>query len=278
VLFGDADPGGRLPATFPQRDEDIPTAGDPEKYPGVAETVKYKEGVLVGYRWYDAKGIEPAYPFGAGMSYTKFAYSKLTVKGSKVSFKVRNTGSRAGSDVPQLYLGAPDSPPVEEPPKWLAGFKRVRLAAGKSKTVTISIRKRSRQYWDIESSSWTDLPKCLPVLIGASSRDIRLRSDLCAKTKPPKAKRCPAKRRLVFHVSGSFRGNVTRVVAFVNGKRVKRFRARRIERVVLRSPLKKKFTVRLVASMDTNRRFVTVYRFKGCKHVSTKRHFVRRPR
>jgi hypothetical protein len=112
------------------------------------------------------------------------------------------------------------------------------------------------------------------VLVGASSRDIRLRGDLCAKPKPPATKRCPAKRRLVFHVSGSFRGNVTRVVAYVNGKRAKRVSRRRIERVTLRSPLKRKFTVRLVATMDTHRRFVTTYRFKGCKHVSTKRHFV----
>ncbi len=74
VLFGDADPGGRLPATFPREEGDIPTAGDPEKYPGVAENVKYKEGVLVGYRWYDANRIAPAFPFGYGLSYTRFRY------------------------------------------------------------------------------------------------------------------------------------------------------------------------------------------------------------
>jgi beta-glucosidase len=273
VLFGDSEPGGRLPATFPQRDEDIPTAGDPEKYPGVAENVTYKEGLDVGYRWYDANGIEPAYPFGAGMSYTRFRYSKLKVRGAKVSFRVRNTGRRAGSDVPQLYLGAPAGSPVPVPPKWLAGFKRVRLQPGKARTVTISIRKRSRQYWQVDSSSWQDLPACLPVIVGASSRDIRLRGDLCPKL-PGSKGRCPARRRLVFHVSGSFRGNVTRVVAYVNGKRVKRVSRRRIERVTLRSPLKRRFAVRLVATMDTDRRFVTVYRFKGCKHVSTKRHFV----
>src|SRR5207248_5822061 len=92
VLFGDVAPGGRLPATFPQQEGDIPTAGDPEKYPGVAETVKYKEGVLVGYRWYDANGIVPAFPFGYGLSYASFAYRNLQVRpapgGASVSFDV----------------------------------------------------------------------------------------------------------------------------------------------------------------------------------------------
>src|SRR5439155_1521449 len=105
---GDAvDPGGRLPVTFPESDADIPTAGDPEKYPGVAENVYYKEGVLVGYRWYDANGIEPAFGFGHGLSYTDFAYSGLAVTadpsgGAAVDFEVDNVGPRPGSDVAQL--------------------------------------------------------------------------------------------------------------------------------------------------------------------------------
>ena len=78
VLFGD-DPGGRLPVTFPRREADLPTAGDLEAYPGVAEMVRYKEGVLVGHRWYDAKGIEPAFAFGHGLSYTSFSYRDLKI-------------------------------------------------------------------------------------------------------------------------------------------------------------------------------------------------------
>src|SRR5947209_2072527 len=110
---GDAvDPGGRLPVTFPESDADIPTAGDPEKYPGVAENVYYKEGVLVGYRWYDANGIEPAFGFGHGLSYTDFAYSGLAVTPAPsgtaaVDFEVANVGARPGSDVAQVYVAFP---------------------------------------------------------------------------------------------------------------------------------------------------------------------------
>ncbi len=278
VLFGDVDAGGRLPVTFPKSEADLPTSGDPEKYPGVAENVTYKEGVLVGYRWYDAKGLTPAYPFGFGMSYTKFSYSGLKVGAAdargtrKVSLKVRNTGPRAGIAVPQVYLGEPASgSPVEEPPKRLAGVKRISLAAGKSRTVTIPISRRSRQYWDTPSSTWKDLPGCLPVMAGASSRDLPLHSDLCARSA---ARKCPARRRLVLHVSGARRGRVVRAVAYVNGKRVKRVARHRIARVTVRSPLKSRFTVRLVSAMSTHRRFVTTYRFKHCRHVSTRRHFI----
>jgi beta-glucosidase len=192
VLFGDVDPGGRLPVTFPKQEADLPTAGDPEKYPGVAETVTYKEGIFVGYRWYDQRKLTPAYAFGAGMSYTRFAYSRLKIGtanasgAQNVSFRVRNVGSRAGTDVPQVYLGRPRKPQVPEPPKRLAGFKRLTLGAGKWRTVTIRIARRSRQYWDVRSSTWADLPRCMPVLVGASSRRIRLRGNLCTKTPPRK--------------------------------------------------------------------------------------------
>jgi beta-glucosidase len=278
VLFGDVNPSGHLPATFPKREADEPTSGDPETYPGVAETVTYKEGVFVGYRWYDSKNITPAYPFGFGLSYTRFAYSGLKVAAAgadgaqKVSFTVRNTGSRAGTDVPQVYLGDAKAP-VPEPPKRLAGFRRIVLKAGQSRTVTIPVARRSRQYWDVASSSWKDLPGCLPVLVGASSRDISLRSDLCAKGTA--ALTCPARRRIVFHVSGAHRGRVVKVVAYLNGKRVKVFRGHRIAKVFLRSPLRSSFTVRLVSDMSTHRRFVTTYRFKKCRRTSTVRRFTR---
>src|SRR4051794_39910582 len=112
VLFGDVDPGGRLPVTFPNSADDLPTAGDPEKYPGVAEQVKYKEGVFVGYRWFDEHKLAVAYPFGFGLSYTTFSLSGLRLEpgpdAATVSAEVRNTGTRAGTAVPQLYLGLPD--------------------------------------------------------------------------------------------------------------------------------------------------------------------------
>src|SRR3954466_8494829 len=144
VLFGDADPAGRLPVTFPQRDADLPTAGDPEKSPGDADgDLQYKEGVLVGYRWYDARNIVPAYPFGAGLSYTTFAVRNLQIEpaggratGATVSADVVNTGKREGVAVPQLYLGLPQpSSDIVQPPKALRGYDKLSLAPGRSARV-----------------------------------------------------------------------------------------------------------------------------------------------
>jgi beta-glucosidase len=151
VLFGDVDPGGRLPATFPRRAEDLPTAGDPEAYPGVAETVRYKEGVLVGYRHYDENRIKPAFPFGHGLSYTTFRYGDAELRrGSEadpvatVSFTVTNTGDRTGYAVPQLYIGMPQPRPgLVQPPKQLKGVAKLRLAAGESQRVTLPLDRRS---------------------------------------------------------------------------------------------------------------------------------------
>jgi beta-glucosidase len=197
MLFGDVNPSGHSPATFPKQDGDIPTAGDPEKYPGQGENVFYKEGLLIGYRWYDAHGIQPAYPFGAGLSYTSFSYSGLEMSdpdtGGTVtaSFTVKNTGERTGDAVPQLYLSAPSTAAVSEPPKWLAGFNRVTLAPGKSARVKIAIRQRSRQYYSPAANGWKDLQGCMPVLIGTSSRDIVLRGTTCATGSRCLARRSP---------------------------------------------------------------------------------------
>jgi beta-glucosidase len=179
VLFGEADPAGRLPVTFPQQEGDIPTAGDPEKYPGVAENVKYKEGVLVGYRWYDANNVTPAFPFGYGLSYTSFDYRNLSVTPASVSFDVKNVGVRAGTDVPQLYLGLPPAPGVVEPPKMLKGFQRVTLAPGQTQHVTLPITSRDLSYWSTAAGDWRLAPGCATVMVGHSSRDIALRGTRC---------------------------------------------------------------------------------------------------
>ena len=175
---GDAvDPGGRLPVTFPQSDADIPTAGDPEKYPGVAENVYYKEGVLVGYRWYDANGIEPAFGFGHGLSYTDFAYSGLAVTadpsgGAAVDFEVDNVGPRPGSDVPQLYVAFPIVPGLVQPPKALKAFQKVALAAGASAPVHLELDARAFAYWSTAANDWRVAPGCYQIMLGRSSRDI----------------------------------------------------------------------------------------------------------
>lgn len=181
VLFGDVDPGGRLPITFPKAEEDIPTAGDPAAYPGNAGVMTYKEGVLIGYRHYDAKQIEPAYEFGFGLSYTDFAYSGFALSAvdgpddtvAQATITVTNTGARTGIAVPQLYLGLPSpSPDVVQPPKQLKGARSIDLAPGESREISFPIDRRALSYWDVQSSSWQVADGCQQVLVGESSRRI----------------------------------------------------------------------------------------------------------
>ncbi|HEY8030153.1 MAG TPA: glycoside hydrolase family 3 C-terminal domain-containing protein [Gaiellaceae bacterium] len=181
VLFGDVDPGGRLPQTFPPSDNAVP-ASTTGQWPGSdnGQDAAFSEGLDVGYRWYDANKVTPLFPFGFGLSYTSFAYSRLRIARAggrvTVSFTVRNVGRRAGSDVPQLYV---DDPAVAgEPPKQLQGYEKVFLRAGHSKRLTIGLTRRSFSTWDSTSQSWHAAPGLYRILIGASSRDIRLRGFL----------------------------------------------------------------------------------------------------
>ncbi len=179
VLFGDVDPGGRLPATFPAAAGDLPTAGDPTAYPGVLETVQYKEGVLVGYRHYDAKNLAVAYPFGHGLSYTQFDYSAPVITpttgpgAASVTFDVTNTGTRPGSTVPQLYVGMPEPRAgVVQPPRQLKEFTKLELAPGETRTVTLRLGKRDFSYWDVAADGWRVADGCYRIELGTSSRDI----------------------------------------------------------------------------------------------------------
>ncbi len=155
ILFGDADPGGRLPVTFPASPEQGPAA-KPEAYPGVNGIAHYDEGILVGYRWYDQNQQAPLFPFGHGLSYTNFQYSKLQVRRTSssvsISVAVKNVGSRAGSDVVQVYVADPKE--AAEPPSQLKGFAKVRLAPGESKTVSIEIPVNRLTAWSEEAHAW----------------------------------------------------------------------------------------------------------------------------
>ncbi|MDX6649341.1 MAG: beta-glucosidase [Solirubrobacteraceae bacterium] len=206
VIFGDAEPGGRLPTTFPVSEADEPTAGDPEKYPGVGETVRYKEGVLIGYRWFDEMRKPVAFPFGFGLTYTTFSYSDLRLEpaaGNDVrgSALVRNTGPRAGTAVPQLYVGMPEPrPSIVQPPFQLKGFSKVALAPGASRRVTFTLDDRAFSYW--AGSRWEIAPGCYRVGVGAHSRDLPLqgivgRGAQCdgALVLPTNARRCAPGRR-----------------------------------------------------------------------------------
>ena len=186
VLFGDVDPGGRLPATFPDSLSQFPWYGDPTAYPGAAD-VHYKEGVFVGYRWFDAQNLTPAYPFGFGLSYTTFGFSRLNIALSKpgsptvatVSVKVTNTGTRPGFAVPQLYVGLPSpSAAVQQPPRQLKGFTKISLTPGKSQTVSFPLDERAFSYWDAGTGSWKVAPGCYGVFVGSSSRDLPLHGTI----------------------------------------------------------------------------------------------------
>src|SRR3954470_17390506 len=153
LLFGDVNPSGKLPQTFPKSQADLPTKTQ-SQYPGVNDKngiprAAYSEGLKVGYRWYDSQGIAPLFPFGFGLSYTTFSLGGLHVKAAggtaaNATFTIRNTGSRAGAEVAQLYVGMPNE--TGEPPKQLKGYNKVALSPGQSKTVTLGLGRRAFSY------------------------------------------------------------------------------------------------------------------------------------
>jgi len=141
--------------------------------------------VDVGYRWFDRQRIEPLFPFGYGLSYTSFDYSNLEVDkaadgGLNVTVTIRNTGNVASDEVPQVYLGAPDTipPGVQFPVRSLAAFNRIDFAAGESKTVVLHIPLRQLQYWSSTADKWITATGQRTLSVGASSRDLRLEATV----------------------------------------------------------------------------------------------------
>lgn len=177
ILFGDVDPSGKLPETFPRSQADLPTR-TPQQYPGVGGQAVYSEGLFVGYRWYYAKRITPLFAFGFGLSYTSFGLRHLKVRAAKrataatASFDVVNTGHRAGAEVAELYVASPRA--TGEPPKQLEGFAKVSLAPGRVRRLTIGLDSRSFAYWSVRSHAWRVAPGCYRILVGRSSRDVPL--------------------------------------------------------------------------------------------------------
>jgi beta-glucosidase len=184
ILLGKVNPAGRLPFTWGKRLEDY-AATDPahpeRSAKGVNGATTFSEGVHVGYRWFDKQKIAPQFPFGFGMSYSKFAYSGLTVAtaadgGLDVSFELKNIGSVAGDEVPQIYLSAPAQPTkgVEFPVNALAAFDRVHLDAGQSQTVSVHVPRRRLESWSSSDKKWIKPAGSREVLVGGSSRDLPL--------------------------------------------------------------------------------------------------------
>ncbi|HEX3899459.1 MAG TPA: glycoside hydrolase family 3 C-terminal domain-containing protein [Mycobacteriales bacterium] len=185
LLFGDVNPSGKLPLTFPKSVSQDPIKSA-KQWPGVPNKAKvpqshYSEGLLVGYRWYDAKHITPLLPFGFGLSYTRFRFSHLTVRqtkgGATARFAVTNVGTRSGSEVAQLYVGDPKA--AHEPPIQLKGYQKVALEPGKRQWVTLHLNSRSFAYWNTKANDWRVAPGCYTINVGDSSSHLPLQGKYC---------------------------------------------------------------------------------------------------
>lgn len=171
VLFGDVNPSGRLPYTIAKQLSDYPA------HVSVTMPVVYNEGLLIGYRWFDAKSIAPLFEFGFGLSYTSFTYSNLAIQVSgqsvTISASITNSGKVIGAEVPQLYIGFPES--AQEPLKILRGFDKVTLAPGQTSNVSFRLNvTKELSVWDTPLRTWKVVTGQFYVYVGASSRDIRL--------------------------------------------------------------------------------------------------------
>lgn len=174
VLLGDAEPGGRLPVTIPKRLADMPAAA---YYPGSDGRAVYGERRLIGYRWYDARDVEPQFPFGHGLGYTTLELGAATVEASsgdevRVTVPVNNTGARAGSTVVQCYVAAPRSGDDDQPLRTLAGFAKVALAPGASTTVELPLGRRAFATWDVDAHAWVVPAGDHEISVGTSSRSL----------------------------------------------------------------------------------------------------------
>ncbi len=170
VLSGDVNPSGKLAETYPIKYEDTPSY---KNFPGKEVSVEYREGMYIGYRYYDTANKEVLFPFGYGLSYTTFEYSDIQVRKNSVSFKLRNSGKVAGMEIAQLYVGC-KSNNIFRPKKELKGFTKVFINAGETKTVTIYFDDKTFRYFNVKTNKWEVETADYEINIGASSADVRL--------------------------------------------------------------------------------------------------------
>ncbi len=184
ILFGEINPSGKLPITFPKKLSDSPAHVSERTYPG-DEKVFYDEGIFVGYRHFDTRNIEPLFPFGHGLSYTKFSYENFKVNKEKisgdetiiVSVDVINSGEYSGTEVVQLYIQDVECS-VERPLKELKGFKRIKLKPNERKTIKFELKKEDLSFFDEKNNCWKAEKGLFNILIGSSSRDIRIQGEI----------------------------------------------------------------------------------------------------
>ena len=174
VLTGKVNPGGKLAETWANAYEQTPAK---DNFAGAGRTVQYREGLYVGYRYYQTAGVPVAFPFGYGLSYTSFAYSDLKVTADSVTLTVTNTGARDGAEIVQVYIAKPGAE-IFRPAQELKAFARVSLAAGESRTVTLPLDDKAFRYWNTRTDCWEVEGGRYEVRVGASSADIRLTADV----------------------------------------------------------------------------------------------------
>jgi beta-glucosidase len=185
VLLGRVSPAGRLPFTWAERLDQYVShdPAHPERSSdGVDGKTTYSEGVFVGYRWFDAQKIEPLFPFGFGLSYTRFEYSGLKLENAKdggldVRVRLRNGGAVASDEVPQVYLDAPEKSQdnsAQFAVRALVAFDRVHLSPGETKVLTLHVPSRAFEYWSAEANRWVHAEGPRKLHVGTSSRDLRL--------------------------------------------------------------------------------------------------------
>ena len=174
VLTGKVNPGGKLAETWANAYEETPAR---DNFAGAGRTVQYREGLYVGYRYYQTAGVPVAFPFGYGLSYTSYAYSDLKVTADSVTLPVTNTGARDGAEIVQVYIAKPGAE-IFRPAQELKAFARVPLAAGESRTVTLPLDDKAFRYWNTRTDCWEVEGGRYEVRVGASSADIRLTADV----------------------------------------------------------------------------------------------------
>ena len=254
LIYGLADPSGHLPQTFPRALGDMP-AKTPAQYPGIKDEATYSEGLGIGYRYFDAHGVTPLFPFGYGLSYTSFGFSDLAVTrsgaGARATFTLTNTGRRAGADVAQAYVAFP--PALGEPPRQLRGFSKVYLNPGESQTVTIPLDARAFSYWDSPKQSWVQGSGCYGVSVGDSSRSLPL-SDVVGiaggRCGAKVLRACSSRRAILVHLRGVRHVHVRRVSVYLDGRRSTTRRGPR-KSFLLRLGGRAKSTVRVRFSITT---------------------------
>ena len=181
LIFGKVNPSGKLTTTFPKKLKDTPAF---KHYPGENLQMDYLEGLYVGYRWYEKENIEPLFCFGHGLSYTDFEYDNLKVIPPQIedavislSLNVKNTGEIKGKEVVQVYVSVENSN-VDRPLKELKSFKKIDLEISESQTVIFNLTERDLAYWDVDKKAWALEPAEYKVLVGSSSKDIKLESSI----------------------------------------------------------------------------------------------------